>query len=321
MTTTSLSSSPVNTIENSAAMSSSSFNTIEQAYLAKNSMLMHPTAPCTNYQELGSEIYFHYPDPTGSQSYIFSAMNQHQRNFTGDIPLDFHFEEASNDYGGALLAPWSQQQYEAYRDSQDPHTCQTTQIPWAPQAPYIPWAQQVLQPFKASQKFQFPTPKRQNQGNNASMPTAPKVIIPRPKNAWIIYRQAVHKMAAARNPGLTTGRLSKVISKQWNTEPADVRAKYKQMAEEEKRVHMEKYQGYTFKTGIQRKTSWKARKARNSSAAGGSSKNGIQAKANKLKAEKSEAESSHHGDDESYVTDADYSGNSSSGSNVEKNLE
>jgi hypothetical protein len=46
----------------------------------------------------------------------------------------------------------------------------------------------------------------------ARSPSPTEFKIPRPRNAWIIFRQAHHKQAAAQNPGKTNNELCKFMN-------------------------------------------------------------------------------------------------------------
>lgn len=78
--------------------------------------------------------------------------------------------------------------------------------------------------------------------------------IPRPPNSWILFRKAT--LAQMRNTpafqAADAGKhrqadISRMIAALWRTAPADVKAKFTQMAELEKLKHAEKYSDYKFK--------------------------------------------------------------------------
>ncbi|KXJ86683.1 hypothetical protein Micbo1qcDRAFT_218863 [Microdochium bolleyi] len=73
---------------------------------------------------------------------------------------------------------------------------------------------------------------------------APK--IPRPRNAFILYRQHHQASVAANNPGLANPEISKLIGEQWREQPDDVKESWKRLAEEEKIRHQQQYPDYRY---------------------------------------------------------------------------
>ncbi|XXG97528.1 signal recognition particle subunit [Hypoxylon texense] len=73
---------------------------------------------------------------------------------------------------------------------------------------------------------------------------APKV--PRPRNAFILYRQHYQGQVAARHPGLANPEISKLIGEQWREQPDDVKESWKRLAEEEKIRHQRQYPDYRY---------------------------------------------------------------------------
>ncbi|KAI1780662.1 hypothetical protein F4818DRAFT_451067 [Hypoxylon cercidicola] len=73
---------------------------------------------------------------------------------------------------------------------------------------------------------------------------APKV--PRPRNAFILYRQHYQGQVAARHPGLANPEISKLIGEQWREQPEDVKDSWKRLAEEEKIRHQRQYPDYRY---------------------------------------------------------------------------
>ncbi|KAK5111906.1 hypothetical protein LTR62_004638 [Meristemomyces frigidus] len=61
--------------------------------------------------------------------------------------------------------------------------------------------------------------------------------VPRPPNAFIIYRKDWHPRIVAENPGLHNNAISVILGNQWRHESEAVRAAYKQKADEVKRQH------------------------------------------------------------------------------------
>ncbi|CAG8807879.1 41477_t:CDS:1, partial [Gigaspora margarita] len=72
------------------------------------------------------------------------------------------------------------------------------------------------------------------------------IKLPRPMNSFMLYRKVKAKEIRAKNPRITTGNLSKEISKMWHKEPLEVKSKFMKMAEEAKQQHMKKYPDYKY---------------------------------------------------------------------------
>ncbi|KAI0406988.1 hypothetical protein F4802DRAFT_605829 [Xylaria palmicola] len=73
---------------------------------------------------------------------------------------------------------------------------------------------------------------------------APKV--PRPRNAFILYRQAWQGHFASQHPGLANPEISKLIGEKWREQPESVKNDWKQLAEQEKIRHQRQYPGYRY---------------------------------------------------------------------------
>ncbi|KAJ4306699.1 slightly ste11-like protein [Collariella sp. IMI 366227] len=73
---------------------------------------------------------------------------------------------------------------------------------------------------------------------------APKV--PRPRNAFILYRQHHQAQVVQHNPGLANPEISKIIGEQWRDEPEDRKNQWKLLAEEEKQRHQRQYPDYRY---------------------------------------------------------------------------
>ncbi|KAK4133080.1 hypothetical protein BT67DRAFT_383225, partial [Trichocladium antarcticum] len=58
---------------------------------------------------------------------------------------------------------------------------------------------------------------------------APKV--PRPRNAFILYRQHHQAQVVQQHPGLANPEISKIIGEQWRNEPEDRKGQWKALAE------------------------------------------------------------------------------------------
>ncbi|KAK4555259.1 hypothetical protein LTR86_007555 [Recurvomyces mirabilis] len=61
--------------------------------------------------------------------------------------------------------------------------------------------------------------------------------VPRPSNAFILYRKDWHSRIVAENPGLHNNQISVILGKQWRNESEVIRAAYKSKAEEAKHQH------------------------------------------------------------------------------------
>ncbi|TWU78744.1 hypothetical protein ED733_006594 [Metarhizium rileyi] len=73
---------------------------------------------------------------------------------------------------------------------------------------------------------------------------APK--IPRPRNAFILYRQHHQSQVTAENPKLSNPEISKIIGDKWKHESEDVKDNWKKLAEEEKQRHQHQYPNYRY---------------------------------------------------------------------------
>ncbi|KAI1005016.1 hypothetical protein K3495_g3200 [Podosphaera aphanis] len=70
--------------------------------------------------------------------------------------------------------------------------------------------------------------------------------IPRPRNAFILYRQHFQAQVVAQNPKLANPEVSKVIGEQWKKLAPEAKDIWKRLAEEEKQRHLQKYPGYRY---------------------------------------------------------------------------
>nr|WRY74167.1 mating type protein MAT1-1-3 [Diaporthe caulivora] len=71
--------------------------------------------------------------------------------------------------------------------------------------------------------------------------------IPRPPNAWIIFRSEKSKEVRQGNPGTPNGDVSKEVSRLWHAAAQEVRDYYGQMAAQKKEEHMLKYPNYRYR--------------------------------------------------------------------------
>ncbi|EFY88585.1 hypothetical protein J3459_011535 [Metarhizium acridum] len=91
-------------------------------------------------------------------------------------------------------------------------------------------------------------------------PVSTKVTkIPRPPNAYILYRKERHNTVKEANPGITNNEISQILGRAWNLESREVRQKYKDMADRVKQALLEKHPDYQYKP---RKPSEKKRRTR-----------------------------------------------------------
>ncbi|KAM7217160.1 hypothetical protein V8F06_007451 [Rhypophila decipiens] len=70
--------------------------------------------------------------------------------------------------------------------------------------------------------------------------------VPRPRNAFILYRQHHQSQTVAANPGTANPEISKIIGAQWKNEPEERKAQWKRLADEEKLRHQQQYPGYKY---------------------------------------------------------------------------
>ncbi|KAL1883740.1 slightly ste11-like protein [Paecilomyces lecythidis] len=74
----------------------------------------------------------------------------------------------------------------------------------------------------------------------------PDPKIPRPRNAFILYRQHYQAAVVAQNPGLANPEISKIIGEQWRALPEEAKKEWKALAEEEKARHQQQYPDYRY---------------------------------------------------------------------------
>ncbi|KAI9833384.1 MAG: hypothetical protein M1826_007482 [Phylliscum demangeonii] len=74
----------------------------------------------------------------------------------------------------------------------------------------------------------------------------PEPKIPRPRNAFMLYRQHFQSHVVAQHPGLPNPEISKIIGRQWKREPQEVRNTWDALAEEEKARHQQQYPHYRY---------------------------------------------------------------------------
>ncbi|KAF2848836.1 hypothetical protein T440DRAFT_400371 [Plenodomus tracheiphilus IPT5] len=74
----------------------------------------------------------------------------------------------------------------------------------------------------------------------------PEPKIPRPRNAFILYRQHHQQTIIARNPGLNNPDISKIIGEQWKALSEEHKKVWQDLAQEEKARHHEQYPDYRY---------------------------------------------------------------------------
>ncbi|KAF3264891.1 hypothetical protein TWF217_003052 [Orbilia oligospora] len=74
----------------------------------------------------------------------------------------------------------------------------------------------------------------------------PTPKIPRPRNAFILFRQHHHSAVMAQNPGKPNPAISKIIGDMWKNATEDTRKEWQNHADEEKRQHMARYPDYRY---------------------------------------------------------------------------
>ncbi|TID24323.1 putative hmg box transcriptional protein [Venturia nashicola] len=74
----------------------------------------------------------------------------------------------------------------------------------------------------------------------------PDPKIPRPRNAFILYRQRHQQSIVAQHPRLHNPEISKIAGELWRAEPDHVKSEWKSLADEEKSRHAQQYPDYRF---------------------------------------------------------------------------
>ncbi|AOW01115.1 YALI0B02266p [Yarrowia lipolytica CLIB122] len=103
------------------------------------------------------------------------------------------------------------------------------------------------------QQHQAPPPPQQQQPSNipplaqAHVCICPNVTrVPRPRNAFILYRQHHHSIVVAENPGKSNPEISKIIGEQWRSLAQTEKDFWVQLSDEEKRSHLERFPDYRY---------------------------------------------------------------------------
>ncbi|OQN96610.1 hypothetical protein B0A48_17040 [Cryoendolithus antarcticus] len=87
-----------------------------------------------------------------------------------------------------------------------------------------------------SSNFTSPSANEED-GESAGDPKQKKAKVPRPPNAFIIYRKDWHARTVAANPGLHNNAISIIIGRQWKQESTLVKDQYQRKAAEVKHQH------------------------------------------------------------------------------------
>ncbi|KAK5997135.1 Repressor of filamentous growth 1 [Cladobotryum mycophilum] len=74
----------------------------------------------------------------------------------------------------------------------------------------------------------------------------PEPKIPRPRNAFILYRQHHQSQVTTDNPRLSNPEISKIIGERWKNEDPDIKDSWKRMADQEKLRHQSQYPNYRY---------------------------------------------------------------------------
>nr|AGH03201.1 mating type protein [Leptographium longiclavatum]AGH03205.1 mating type protein [Leptographium longiclavatum]AGH03209.1 mating type protein [Leptographium longiclavatum] len=81
---------------------------------------------------------------------------------------------------------------------------------------------------------------------------APEPRIPRPPNAWIIYRSHKSKEIRKKVPHVTAGYISTLVSQMWKQESCAIRLLYNDKAIEAQKVHKAMYPNYKYNSNAKK---------------------------------------------------------------------
>ena len=73
-----------------------------------------------------------------------------------------------------------------------------------------------------------------------------KSKVPRPPNAFILYRQKHHPTLKAANPDMHNNEISVILGKQWRNETESAKSVWRHMADKIKRKHAQENPGYQY---------------------------------------------------------------------------
>lgn len=95
--------------------------------------------------------------------------------------------------------------------------------------------------------------RKQNNAHRAEAGRAPilrafgkKAKVPRPPNAFTLYRQHWHPHYKQYNKSMHNNDISKELGRRWKTEPDHIKEKYKSLAEDLKAKHAAQYPDYQY---------------------------------------------------------------------------
>ncbi|KAH7019680.1 MAT1-2-1 like protein [Ilyonectria destructans] len=71
--------------------------------------------------------------------------------------------------------------------------------------------------------------------------------IPRPPNAYILYRRDRHRYIKLGQPGIHNNEISQILGRAWNVETTEIRDKYKKMASDIKEELIKKHPDYKYR--------------------------------------------------------------------------
>ncbi|MCJ1255863.1 hypothetical protein MMC24_003681 [Lignoscripta atroalba] len=77
-------------------------------------------------------------------------------------------------------------------------------------------------------------------------PVTKKAKVPRPPNAFILYRQHHHPLIKAKNPDMHNNQISIILGSQWKDEEEATRAHFRSMAEALKKKHLMEHPEYSY---------------------------------------------------------------------------
>ncbi|WEW57504.1 hypothetical protein PRK78_002971 [Emydomyces testavorans] len=101
---------------------------------------------------------------------------------------------------------------------------------------------QIL-PMMATGELGFQSFGEKLSKQNAQVKTAK---VPRPPNAFILYRQHHHPLIKAAHPEYHNNDISILLGKKWKSETAETKAHFKALADEIKRKHAEDHPDYQY---------------------------------------------------------------------------
>ncbi|KAL1963807.1 hypothetical protein VTN77DRAFT_7873 [Rasamsonia byssochlamydoides] len=105
-------------------------------------------------------------------------------------------------------------------------------------------ASHILVPMLATENQKITVePEKKGSGKKSA---CKKAKIPRPPNAFILYRQHNHPIVKEAHPEFHNNDISVILGKQWNNEPEHVKAHFKALADEIKRKHAEGHPDYQY---------------------------------------------------------------------------